>query len=77
MNSYIPCNITVSLYFTPLYIAIQVTLTDTPSGSGYTSSVLLYMRRSESINVYIELYFITPLTNQQTSVVALTVVVIQ
>ena len=64
MNSYIPCNITVSLYFTPLHIAIQVTLTDTPSGSGYTGSVLLYMRRSESINVYIELYFITPFTNQ-------------
>ena len=64
MNSYIPCNIIVSLYVTPLYIAIQVTLTDTPSGSGYTSSVLLYMRSSESINVYIELYFITPFTNQ-------------
>ena len=64
MNSYIPCNITVSLYFTPLYIAIQVILTDIPRGSGYTSSVLLYMKRSESSNVYSELYFITPFTNQ-------------
>ena len=43
-------------------LCYTVTLTDTPSGSGYTSSVLLYIM--SSINVYIELFFITPFTNQ-------------
>ena len=50
------------LYLIPPMIAIQVTLTDTPSTSGYrsTSSVLGHE--------YIELHFITPFTNHAVNI---------
>ena len=51
---------------TPLIIAVQVTLIVSSSESGYTSSVLLYVK--ESVDVYIVLFFIIPFTNQVTSV---------
>ena len=64
-------NRTIECYAWQLNIAGavgQATGTLLFSGSGCTSSVLLYFRRSIIAYAYIELLFITPFTNQVTSV---------